>query len=96
MNIRQFACFVVANDESANKKSLEDSLVPWSDLEAVSGMEFFPQLATPEVKQAADALTVRQFAVNTHKLLTDSSNAKRIPRSYSDLQHLCQNGRCRR
>jgi endonuclease G, mitochondrial len=58
-SIQQFACFVVPNQEPKSK-TLEDYIVPWKDLEAVTGLLFFPQWATPEWKDRADYLTRQQ------------------------------------
>jgi hypothetical protein len=61
--ITQYACFVVANDESDKEKQkqplqLEECLVSWTDLEAVTGLELFPTLVNDEWKRRADALLV--------------------------------------
>lgn len=88
--IVEFACFVLANDNT--QRSLKDTLVSWSDLEAVSGMEFFPQLVNPDWKAAADSLTVTQQKNGPKLLQSSKRNAKRY--HCQQLQHLCSNGRC--
>lgn len=53
------ACFVMANSEpsSSQSRDLQESLVRWTDLEAVSGLQFFPQLVNEAWKAKADRLT---------------------------------------
>jgi DNA/RNA endonuclease G (NUC1) len=46
--IVEFACFVVPNTEPNKSKGMQDYVVPWTDLEAVTGLQFFPTLATEE------------------------------------------------
>lgn len=63
--ITKFACFVIANrpdDEEGNTKisSLQPFLVPWTDLETVTGLQFFSNLVDDEWRQAADKLTIDQ------------------------------------
>jgi endonuclease G, mitochondrial len=70
--ITHFACFVVHNFDDGNhddngnskkKKKLEDFLVLWTDLETVSGLQFFPTLtnAIPEWKEHADRIVRHQL-----------------------------------
>eukprot|EP00536_Pseudo-nitzschia_multiseries_P003850 jgi/Psemu1/295350/fgenesh1_pm.61_\ len=42
--ILHFACFVIANEEVSPSKKLEDYVVPWNDLETVTGLQFFPHI----------------------------------------------------
>jgi DNA/RNA endonuclease G (NUC1) len=58
--IQQFACFVVQNRDPLPSKKLEDYVVPWKDLEAVTGLQFFPRWATPDWKDQADYLLRQQ------------------------------------
>jgi DNA/RNA endonuclease G (NUC1) len=111
-HIHSFACFVLANDEQSNQRTLADALVRWTDLEAVTGLELFPQWVSPDWKKAADVMTTRQILTNTKGqaqgaiatvplLLTDGSkttskNDHKILRQYADLTHLCQGGKCQR
>jgi endonuclease G, mitochondrial len=61
--IERFACFVVANQEElpsyaeTQRRTLQDHVVRWTDLEAVSGLTLFPTLASEEWKQSADQVT---------------------------------------
>lgn len=100
--IQQFACFVMANEEASPSKKLEDYVVPWRDLETVTGLQFFPKWASPDWKDKADKVMKLQVPAsdgsNTSRLyLTDrsaktngSSNTKdRFP------EHLCANEKCR-
>ena len=87
-HILQFACFVVPNQEFAStkgkpKRRLEDFLVPWTAIEAVTGLHFFPTLTGAlEWKEHANQLTqdivTRQKALSGGNkqqplLLTDGS-----------------------
>ena len=101
--IRKFACFVVPNDETASSKELKDYLVRWTDLEAVSGIEFFPGLASEEFKATADNLASRLLptAKGQPLLLTDggSSSSPTSPQKWylrerTAVQHLCQEQMC--
>jgi hypothetical protein len=52
-----YACFVVPNRnvlEEHSDWSFEDGLVRWTDLEAATGLEFFPELVDRDWKRAAD------------------------------------------
>ena len=110
----RFACFVVPNEEVDTKnkqqrRSLEDFLVPWSNLEAVTGLHFFPGL-TVDWKANANRLTNEIMIKSSNRtkplLLTDgsaSSNTKGKDGKWGwggkntalELTHLCANGRCR-
>lgn len=101
--IQQFACFVIANEEAHPSKKLEDYVVPWRDLETVTGLQFFPKWATPDWKDKADKIMKLQVPAsdrgNTSRLyLTDRSAAK-TSRSKSKNHrfpgHLCANENCR-
>ena len=104
--IQKFACFVVPNMEPNKKKTMADYVVPWTDLETVTGLQFFPNLVTEDWKASADHLThetVLRFTSSSQKLLTDGTTApggtskrsfgrkSRLPA----LEHLCQKGDCR-
>jgi endonuclease G, mitochondrial len=95
--IRKFACFVIQNDDTAIDRCLHDYLVPWTDLEAVSGLEFFP-CASKEWKETADGLTNQLLTSSSHNgqlLLKDPRSAvsKRLVFD-SGLEHLCQDKSC--
>jgi len=108
-NIVEFACFVVPNVEPNKSKGMHDYIVPWTDLEAVTGLQFFPTLATEEWKDWADYITqetVLRFRTSrTPKeqlLLTDGgkkssskSNASSRNNNSAMLVHLCKGGECR-
>jgi DNA/RNA endonuclease G (NUC1) len=66
--ICQYACFVVHNHSQLPSKKLEDYVVLWKDLEAVTGLQFFPRWATTEWKEVADGLT------REHVILKRQSN----------------------
>jgi endonuclease G len=87
-SIVEFACFVVPNTEPNKSKGMQDYIVPWTDLEAVTGLQLFPTLATEEWKEWADYVThetVLRFtaAAQSQKgggpllLLTEGNNKKR-------------------
>lgn len=105
--LSKFACFVIPNEADVDKrhgskrKSLEDFLVPWSSLEAVTGLHFFPALTnSTNWKERANLLTTR-ISSNSQQgrnLLTDgvSTGSKwRFNESKNGpLAHFCANGRC--
>ncbi|VEU41267.1 unnamed protein product [Pseudo-nitzschia multistriata] len=99
--ILRFACFVIGNEEASPSKKLEDYVVPWKDLETVTGLRFFPKWASPEWKDRADQLTKARVPAslgsNSSRLfLTDRSAKTRNPKSGKVLlEHLCANGKCR-
>ncbi len=100
--IQKFACFVVANQENLPSKKLEDYVVPWKDLETVTGLQFFPKWATPDWKDRADNSMKLQVlpsaGSNPSRLyLTDRSSAKMISSSKAKdtfPEHLCANQKC--
>ena len=99
--IIQFACFVMANAEPQPNRDLQDYLVRWSDLEAVTGLQFFPLLVDEAWKQKADQLT-GSFLKQAPQvlLLTDggksSSSSTREQKGPVIAQHLCDRSACRR
>ncbi|KAL7430796.1 hypothetical protein ACHAXM_002364 [Skeletonema potamos] len=91
--LKKFAAFVIPHSESDEKSSrlrLVDCIVRLSDLEAVVGLELFPNLLgshadgsddeIPLYKELADALTddVRVHAKNNQLLLEDGSNTEHV------------------
>lgn len=82
-DVVHFACFVVANNDKLTSNKLEDYVVPWKDLEAVTGLQFFPQWATLEWKDRADEVMKEHVPIasghssaanhESRLLLTDSS-----------------------
>ena len=60
-NILYFACFVLPNDpsitETTKSKSLQSFVVPWVDLETVTGLTFYPDLVDDHWKVYADQIT---------------------------------------
>jgi len=99
--IRQFACFVIGNEESCPSKKLEDFVVPWRDLEAVTGLQFFNNWVTTEWKENADKAMKLQVPAsigsNASRLyltdrtaMTSGSQLKQICP-----EHLCANQKCR-
>jgi DNA/RNA endonuclease G (NUC1) len=88
--VQSYACFVVINGTEATGKTLEDCLVAWSDLEAVTGLVFFPELLAEEWKRQADRCLDR-----VKSLPPDSTfYEKRLVRK-SSIEHLCADGTCR-
>jgi len=99
--ILRFACFVVPNRAIANERPLRDYMVPWSDLETVSGLTLFPGLADETFKAKADWLTQRALPSKEKMLLlTDGSNSSSKSGgafskwSYRELKHLCDSQAC--
>jgi endonuclease G len=103
--IQRFACFVIPNDNDEEGRQLQDYVVRWSDLEAVSGIGFFPALtsADEEWKARADTETNRFFRSresSSSLLLTDgspkgsSSSLSRRYKASTGLNHLCEDGHC--
>jgi DNA/RNA endonuclease G (NUC1) len=96
--ITEFACFCVPNDESsaANNKTLQDWVVRWTDLEAVTGLQFFPSIVCDDWKTTADALTIQVHSATM--LLTAGSSQPSSKPKKALLQHpslhLCRNGQC--
>lgn len=98
-----YACFVMGNHEAAPSKKLEDYVVPWKDLETVTGLQFFPHWATPEWKDKADQITKVQVPASvgsngSRLFLTDraasNKNNKSNGRSGDRFDHLCANEKC--
>lgn len=65
--ITHFACFVIPNQPPKNNNNDNEDqpsryiahyTVPWTDLEAVTGLEFYPGYVTEEWKKQADAITL--------------------------------------
>jgi DNA/RNA endonuclease G (NUC1) len=94
--IVQYACFVMSNDsDGSSSRALSDCLVRWTDLEKVTGLEFFPMLVTSEWKEAADLVAVirghQSVQLTTAESETTSkSNRKKV------VTHLCPGGVCQR
>jgi endonuclease G, mitochondrial len=79
--ILQCGCFVVPNDETANSQTpLQDYVVAWTDLEAVTGLQFYPNLVSDAFKSRADALA-RQFIVPKVGDRGNSSSSSNTSRS---------------
>lgn len=72
--ISHLACFVVPNETPKSDYHLEDYLVPWKNLEAVTGLHFFPSLVNKNDpggwKQIADAVS--------DQVLKDTSQKNRM------------------
>lgn len=56
-NIGKFACFLVPNAKPPPKASMQDFTVSWGQLEMITGLQFFPHLATRRWKQRANQIT---------------------------------------
>ena len=102
--ILKFACFVMANKEPEPNRSLQDYLVRWTDLEAVTGLQFFPHLASEDWKQQADRLTgflLKKLSSSSQPLLL-TDGGKSSPSSWRGqsgavpTQHLCDRNACQR
>lgn len=96
-SIVEFACFVVPNTEPNKSKGMHDYVVPWTDLEAVTGLQFFPTLATEQWKEWADYVTqdsVLRFRNQQGQLLLTDGKTKKAPAIPSSLQHICKGGQC--
>lgn len=104
--LSRFACFVVPNTyfgkkDGPRRRSLEDFLVPWTALEAVTGLHLFPALTKdPRWKERANQLTT-ELTNNANQqalLLTEGNKSTRGSwriGSGAPLAHYCANGRCR-
>jgi DNA/RNA endonuclease G (NUC1) len=103
--IEKFAAFVIANKEmEGGRVDLAKYLVRLSDLEAVCGMHFFPEMQ--DFRQYADALTDNvwtKMRVDRRQilLLMDGDNQKSASKKNevvvwkaSKLYHLCDGGKC--
>ncbi|MGK3736973.1 MAG: endonuclease G [Bacillariaceae sp.] len=100
--IPQFACFVVGNEDNCPSKKLEDYVVPWKDLETVTGLQFFPKWAKPEWKVHADQVMKFQVPASVGNnasriFLTDrsSKNPYKSKGKSIRINHLCAEGKCR-
>ena len=100
--ILRFACFVIGNEEASPSKKLEDYVVPWRDLETVTGLQFFPNWATKEWKDKADRVMKFQVPAsvgsNASRLYLTDRSAKTSGSKSKDkflLEHLCANQKCR-
>ena len=103
----KFACFVIPNTEFGKKdgstrRVLEDFLVSWSSLEAVTGLHLFPTLMKdPQLKERANELTaelIYSSGRNKPLMLTDGTKSTRgrwRGRPSRLLAHFCNNGGCR-
>ena len=101
--IIKFACFVMANVEPEHGRNLQDYLVRWTDLEAVTGLQFFPNLVDDAWKQKADQLTGAFLKGSPQVLLladgssSSSSSSWRSQRGVDVVaQHLCDRNACRK
>jgi DNA/RNA endonuclease G (NUC1) len=100
--IQRFACFVIGNEETCPSKNLEDYVVPWRDLETVTGLQFFPKWATTDWKEKADRIMKLQVPAsaggNSSRLyLTDRSGKTSGSKSKGVFaEHLCVNQKCRK
>ncbi|KAL7561044.1 hypothetical protein ACA910_011881 [Epithemia clementina (nom. ined.)] len=107
--IKAFSCFVVPNESNSysnnNRKNTESSfaryLVCWTDLEAVTGLEFFPNWVNWEWKLRANELTIREMEgqpllLPDSRLLSATSEVVKYKNknAYSRMQHLCADGNC--
>ena len=104
--IMRFACFVIPNtefskNEGSQKGCLQDYLVPWSSLEAVTGLHFFPALTNdPSWKERANRMTTELLTNNRSQplMITDGNKATKGTWGYKKqplLAHYCANGGCR-
>ena len=99
LQITACACFVMPNNEPTEKNStpnLSKYLVCWSDLEAVTGLEFFPYLVKNDHwKAMSDDLTLREMQ-GEPLLLPGASPVvqKSMFGGKPQLQHLCAKNNC--
>jgi DNA/RNA endonuclease G (NUC1) len=90
--LRKFACFVVPNAEvDKSKKLLENYVVQWADLEAMSGLQFFASLTSKEGwKETVQAITER--VISKRSILSrnfyDLTKNNKIGSSTKSLKHL--------
>jgi endonuclease G len=75
VQIRKFACFLVPNLKQKSSASLEEYIVHWDRLETITGLQFFPNLATPKWKLDA-------------RKVTDSMISSKKPRSRTSDDHV--------
>jgi len=95
--IIQYACFVVPNHEDAAKLDLKEVVVPWTALEAVTGLTFFPMLTKdPKWKRHVDHQSLQVQDARRHRspLLLPPSNTKASP--IQGVEHLCRLYSCQR
>jgi endonuclease G len=79
VRILKFACFLVPNLKQKAGTSLEEYIVHWDRLEATTGLQFFPNLATPKWKVDARKVTA--------SMLSSKSN-DRVVSLAAQLEHL--------
>lgn len=72
--IRKFACFLVPNLKQQTGASLEEYVVHWDRLEAITGLQFFPHLATSEWK--VDARKVTASLISSRNVATTPRRRK--------------------
>jgi endonuclease G len=102
--ITKCACFVIPNTQVDPTKELQDHIVNWTDLEVVSGLQFFPQWATDSFLEMANAVGAKEMIKRNGDsvpplLLTDgtsTTNRMRKIAKASLVEHLCSNGTCQR
>lgn len=102
--IVKYACFVLANAEPHSKRDLQDYLVRWTDLEAVTGLQFFPMLVDDTFKKKADQVTSTFLDQSSPVLLltdgsqisSSSSSVRAKQRNAAVAEHLCDRNACRR
>jgi endonuclease G, mitochondrial len=101
--IREYAAFCVPNYQGDSEEpQLEQYLVRWTDLEAVVGMHFFPQLISQsdEWRALADNATEVVWKESRKVLLLESESTKKSMKGIAKQrlnqgpQHLCRKGIC--
>jgi endonuclease G, mitochondrial len=107
--IVKFACFVIPNQDviqGTARRVLLDFLVPWTAIEAVTGLHFFPRLAKGlEWKEMANRLTneiIKASGRSQTLLLTDGSASTGVSKGWRfngrgkrhALSHFCADGSC--
>ncbi|GAX10535.1 endonuclease G, mitochondrial [Fistulifera solaris] len=100
-SIREFACFVVPNEKLPEKSDYQDFLVRWTDLEAVTGLTFFPGLVDESWRNQADKATekLKSRQKGPLLLLTDGYSTQStsfFKMAKVEIMHLCRDGRCSR
>jgi endonuclease G len=91
--IRKFACFVVpnANVDKDDKKSLRNYLVHWSELEIVSGLQFFPQLTARDGWRDSVRAITEVWMPKSSNILPGAASTKKKHKSLpheEPLEHL--------
>jgi endonuclease G len=105
--ITKCACFVIPNTQIDSTKDLQDYVVHWTDLEAVSGLQFFPQWATDSFLEMANAVGANEIMSKRNNdgdsgqplLLTDGTRTTKRMRKIAKtslVEHLCSDGTCQR